>query len=56
MTETCEADQVHLITNVETTLAVAADVDQTAAIHAALAAKGLLSGDHLADAGFVVVI
>src|SRR5512135_2882511 len=46
MTETCEPDQVHLITNVETTLAVAADVDLTAPIHAALAAKGLLPGDH----------
>jgi transposase len=55
VTETCEADQVHLITHVETTLAVAADVDQTAPIHTALAAKGLLPGDHLADAGFVDV-
>jgi transposase len=55
MTETCEPDQVHLITNVETTLAVAADVDQTAPIHTALAAKGLLPGDHLLDAGFVDV-
>src|SRR5512135_3519269 len=55
MTETCEPDQVSLITHVETTLAVAADVDQTAPIHTALAAKGLLPGDHLADAGFVDV-
>jgi transposase len=55
ITETCEPDRVHLITNVETTPAVAADVDQTAAIHAALAAKGLLPGDHLLDAGFVDV-
>jgi transposase len=55
VTETCEPDRVHLITNVETTLAVAADVDQTAPIHAALAAKGLLPGDHLLDAGFVDV-
>jgi transposase len=55
LTETCEADQVHLITNVETTPAVAADVEQTAPIHAALAAKGLLPGDHLVDAGFVDV-
>src|SRR5262249_45687433 len=31
------------------------DVDQTAPIHAALAAKGLLPGDHLVDAGFVDV-
>ena len=53
LTETCEDDEVHLITNVETTPAVAADVDQTAAIHAALAAKGLPPGDHLVDAGYV---
>ena len=53
MTETCEADQVHLITHVETTHAVAADVDQTGPIHTALAAKGLLPGDHLLDAGYV---
>ena len=55
MTETCDPDQVHLITNVETTPAVAADVDQTAPIHTALAAKDLLPGDHLLDAGFVDV-
>ena len=55
VTETCEPDQVHLITNVETTPAVAADVDQTAPIHTALAAKGLLPGDHLVDAGYVDV-
>src|SRR5512135_181873 len=55
VTETCEPDQVHLITNVETTSAVAADVDQTAPIHATLAAQGLLPGDHLLDAGFVDV-
>src|SRR4051812_15367332 len=53
MTETCEPDQVHLITHVETTWAVAADVDQTAPIHTALAAKGLLPDDHLVDAGYV---
>jgi transposase len=55
VTETCEPDQVHLITNVETTPAVAADVEQTAPIHASLAAKDLLPGDHLVDAGFVDV-
>jgi transposase len=52
MTETCEPDQLHLITNVGPTPAVAADVDQTALIHAALAARGLSPGDHLLDAGF----
>jgi transposase len=55
VTETCEPDQAHLITNVVTTLAVAVDVEQTAPIHTALAAKGLLPGDHLLDAGFVDV-
>jgi transposase len=55
VTETCEPDQVHLITNVETTSAVTADVDQTAPIHAALAIKDLLPGDHLLDAGYVDV-
>jgi hypothetical protein len=33
VTETCRPDQAHLITNVETALAVAADADQTAAIN-----------------------
>ena len=55
MTETCEPDQVHLITNVETTLAVTADVDTMAPIHARLAAWDLLPGDHLIDAGYVDV-
>jgi transposase len=55
LTETCEDDEVHLITNVETTPAVTADVDLTAPIHAALAARGLLPGDHRLDAGFVDV-
>ena len=55
VTETCEPGQVHLITNVETTWAVTADVDLTAPIHAALSTQGLLPGDHLIDAGYVDV-
>jgi transposase len=55
LTETCDEDQVHLITDVETSLAVTADVDLTASIHVALATRGLLPGDHLLDAGFVDV-
>jgi transposase len=55
VTETCDPDQAHLITPVETTPVVAANVEQTAPIHTALAAKGLLPGDHLLDAGFVDV-
>ena len=53
LTETCEDDEIHLITNVETTLAVTADVDQTEPIHLSLAARGLLPGDHFLDAGYV---
>jgi transposase len=53
LTETCQDDEVDLVTNVETTVAVAADVDQTAPIHTALAAKGLLPRAHLVDAGYV---
>jgi transposase len=55
LTETCEDAEVHLITNVETTLAVTSDVDLTAPIHTSLAARGLLPGDHLLDAGYVDV-
>ena len=53
MTGTWEPDPVHLITRVETTPATAADVDQTGPIPTAPAAKGLLPGDHLLDAGYV---
>jgi transposase len=53
VTETCEPGQVNLITNVVTTPAVTADVDLTAPIHAELAARDLLPGDHLLDAGYV---
>jgi transposase len=53
VTEMCEPGQVHLITNVETTPAVTADVDLTAPIHARLAARDMLPGDHLLDAGYV---
>ncbi len=53
LTETCEDQQVHLITHVVTTPAHQSDVDQTEPIHAALAAKGLLPREHLVDAGYV---
>src|SRR5262249_6139781 len=51
VSETCEPDQVHLITHVQTTHAVAAHVVRIGPIHTALAAKGLLPGDHPVDAG-----
>jgi transposase len=42
-----------LITHVETTPATEADVDVTDTIHTALAAKGLLPGEHFVDMGYV---
>jgi transposase len=53
LTETCDEDSVHLITHVETTSAVAQDIDMGEAIHAVLAQKALLPGEHLMDAGFI---
>jgi len=53
LTETCDPDQPHLITHVETTPATTQDWQMTAPIHAGLARKGLLPGEHLLDAGYV---
>lgn len=53
LTETCGTDEVHLITNVETTMAHLSDVDQTEPIHESLAAKALLPDEHFVDAGYV---
>jgi transposase len=53
LTETCEPDQPHLITHVETTPATLPDVATTETIHQALADKGLLPKTHLVDAGYV---
>lgn len=53
ITETCDDDQPHLITHVETTIAPQSDADMTAPIHQALAEKNLLPNTHLADAGYV---
>ena len=52
-TETCDADQVHLITQVETTSAVVPDVEASEDIHAALEENGLLPDQHLVDSGYV---
>jgi transposase len=53
LTETCEKDEIHLITHVETTLATTQDVDLTASIHTALKEKALLPDEHLVDGGYV---
>ncbi|WP_069791842.1 IS1182 family transposase (plasmid) [Cyanobacterium sp. IPPAS B-1200] len=53
LSETCEKNQVHLITNVKTTEAHLADVDQIESIHQSLAQKELLPKEHLVDTGYV---
>ncbi|WP_328867654.1 IS1182 family transposase [Streptomyces sp. NBC_00341] len=53
LTETCEPDAPHLITEVITTTAATADVQVTDQIHDALARRDLLPDVHLVDAGYV---
>jgi transposase len=53
LTESCDADLPHLITNVETTTATTADDAVTPAIHAALQQRDLLPAVHLVDTGFI---
>lgn len=53
ITETCDDDQPHLITHVETTIAPQSDADMTEPIHEALLKKELLPDIHLADAGYI---
>jgi transposase len=53
LTETCEAEAPHLITNVETTPATTSDKSVTATIHQHLAQKQLSPETHLVDAGYI---
>ena len=53
VTETCDDDRPHLITQVATTLAPEADIEQLAPIQADLADRDLAPGQHLVDAGYV---
>ena len=53
LTETCDEDAPHLITDVQTTLATTPDDLVTGDIHTALAARALLPRLHLVDAGYV---
>jgi transposase len=53
LTETCEDDQPHLITHVETTPGATTDVARTASVHEALAKRDLLPGEHLVDTGYL---
>jgi transposase len=53
LSETCGDDSVHLITHAMTTVATVHEARCTAAIHQALAGKGLVPGEHLVDAAYV---
>ncbi len=53
LTETCDDERPHLITHVETTPAPVVDRDALRPVHGSLAAKDLLPGKHLVDAGYV---
>lgn len=53
LTETCDENEIHLITHVETTLAAVTDVARTEPIQQALKEKELLPKEHLVDAGYV---
>jgi transposase len=53
LTESCDPDTPHLLTDVQTTAATTPDHRATAPIHTALAARDLLPREHLVDAGYV---
>lgn len=53
LTETCDDNLPHLIVNVETTAASQPDFNLLPTIHDQLAARELLPGTHLVDAGYV---
>lgn len=53
LTETCDSDQPHLITNVETTPATTDDGAMTQKIHGSLADKGLIPSEHLLDTAYI---
>jgi transposase len=52
LTETCEPDTPNLITNVATTDATVPDSGMAGPIHASLAARDCLPGEHWVDAGY----
>lgn len=52
LTESCDEEQPHLLTHVETTQAQVPDVAMTETIHAQLAEKELLPAQHLVDMGY----
>jgi transposase len=55
LTETCDEEQVAVITHVETTYAPVADVELLPVIHKALCASGMAPAKHYVDAGYMEV-
>lgn len=53
LTETCEPDQPHLITNLETTDATVDDATMAQTIHQRLEKSQLVPGEHVVDADYV---
>ncbi|MBP1466284.1 transposase [Candidatus Chloroploca sp. M-50] len=53
LTESCDADLPHLITNVETTMATTSDDAVTERMHEALKQRELLPEVHLTDTGYI---
>lgn len=53
LSETCDPDEVHLITHVDTTPATVHEAMRAEEIHQALGAKGLPPKEHLVDAAYV---
>ncbi len=53
LTETCDDDLPHLLTQVETTVATETDVTHLAVIHEGLARTEVLPARHLVDAGYI---
>lgn len=52
VTETCDPSRPRLITNVETTPATTPDDNMVTTVHASLARRALLPGEHLVDKGY----
>ena len=53
VTEPCDDEQPHLLTNIETTAATTADGTMTATIQEHLAARELVPGEHIVDTSYM---
>jgi transposase len=53
VTEVCDDDAAHLVTDVETCPAMQPDMASTSGIHERLAARGLLPAEHFVDSAYV---